>query len=562
MTFCAMAAAAACGGDDDGDDDQATPDAAPPQRKLEIVTPPGDQVGLAAGEAETLRVRYLEDGAPIAGAEVSFVLVVGPGSDPAGSTLSATRAPTGADGVAEVTVTAGATPTMFRVRAEAPAATPVEIFVAVSNAGFVALTVTPRHEGPRPDGDFAGVELRLYPGAPCALLDATAPQPSPLPPRSTALDTEASWPELPAGAAYTLLVWGASAGDTVLADTCIELTAEQAPPGMAVALEPVLTDRPVHLAATGYTVTTQLDLTPVSGPMLGAGIWGQATCPLGGAQLVLDWSIDALDGGDPLDGEIVAPGAAATALAARRARDAQGCATATLPGAGSSLDALVEPALVTETTTPHLADKAAWIVQDQLELVSALVPGASPGVCSHELRLARRTEGNGEIVEDLAASARPIVHVDGVACALGDGPAPALTVAGHGFTLRLGAFLRHVLAVLPAAPGALATELVAAGGGCAALSAAVCVAASLPADCLVAACATALPALDAALAAQLAELDGVGIDLAWSGAATATDVDLDLVAESLAGGLWSATLTSAGGAPTAVTGAFTAEDVE
>src|SRR3972149_3054153 len=89
------------------------PDAAPAMsRELLVLTPPGDQIGLAFGAQAELRVRYVDpDSEPIEGARVDFALV---STTTTGATLSAPSAATDATGIARVNVTAGAAAAPFR----------------------------------------------------------------------------------------------------------------------------------------------------------------------------------------------------------------------------------------------------------------------------------------------------------------------------------------------------------------------------------------------------------------------------------------------------------------
>jgi hypothetical protein len=74
---------------------------------LEVLDPPGQEVGLAYGETVSLRVRFLDaTGAPQAGVDVDFA--ISSGADAAGSTLSAGSDVTDGAGIARVDLVAGA----------------------------------------------------------------------------------------------------------------------------------------------------------------------------------------------------------------------------------------------------------------------------------------------------------------------------------------------------------------------------------------------------------------------------------------------------------------------
>jgi hypothetical protein len=561
-----VALASACG--DSGAPPAGGGDAGPSLRRLEIQVPPGDQLGLAFGESRELDVRYYDvDGQPMAGAEVRFALVVDSGSDPAGAVLSAGSALTDDAGLAVVTVTGGAVAASFRVRADADNATPVYFFVSVADEGFAALHAKIQHAGDRPDAHFVVVQARLYGGdQTCAALDPSAPPDSPFPTRTIVFGDEAVFPQLPANLPYTLLAWGTGAAGQLLASGCVELSGSQVPASALIELELPVVDAAERLAAR-YALVSTLDLGHVRDLLLADRVgWAVSTCPTGAAQLLLDCAIDALDGGDPLDCVVAQPGNTATALTnARGALDGGGCRAATLPGGGMSLDGRVAAALVASQADDRFTARAQLLVDllAGLSLESTLDVAAA----SHRLDAAHvvvaGTPG-ADFRLDLGASARPLVVAHDVSIALGAGAAPPLALDTHGFTLRLGTLLADAFAHFPPQPsdGRYGRELVAgvsgpAGStGCTALSAVACPAASLASTCLSAACTASVATLDGVLARPFVLPNGAGVDLVWSGAASATDADVDLIVESLASGSWSATLTLADGTSVPAGGMF------
>jgi hypothetical protein len=558
--------ASACG--DSGTPPGNGDDAGPSLRRLEIQVPPGDQLGLAFGESRELDVRYFDvDGHPLAGAEVRFALVVDSGSDPAGAVLSAGSASTDNAGLAVVTVTGGAVAASFRVRADADQATPVYFFVSVADEGFAALHAKLQHVGDRPAADFASLEARLYGGdQTCATLDPAAPPDSPFPTRTLAFGDDAVFPQLPANLPYTLLAWGEGSAGQLLASGCVELSGGQVPASATLALELPVVDAAERLAAR-YALVSTLDLGHVRDLLLADRLgWAVSGCPTGAAQLLLDCAIDALDGSDPLDCVVAAPGSAATALTnARGVLDGGGCRAATLAGGGMSLDGRVAAALVASGADDRFAARAQLLVDllAGLSLESTLDVSAA----SHRLDAAHvvvaGTPG-ADFRLDLGASSRPLVVAHDVAIALGAGAAPPLALDTHGFTLRLGTLLVDAFAHFPPQPsdGRYGRDLVAgisgpAGStGCTGLSAVACPPAGLASTCLSAACTASVATLDGVLARPFVLTNGADVDLVWSGAATASDADVDLVVESLAAGAWSATLTLADGTSVAAGGTF------
>jgi hypothetical protein len=94
---------------------------------------------------------------------------------------------------------------------------------------------------------------------------------------------------------------------------------------------------------------------------------------------------------------------------------------------------------------------------------------------------------------------------------------------------------------------------------CAVLSQAVCARAGLDQACLAAACRDGLPALDQALDRPFARLDVDDADLSLAGSAVAVDADHDLIAETLAVGVWSGTLVLDDGESIPISGSFRGE---
>ena len=558
--------AVGCGG---GDTPPVTGgDAGPTQRRLEIQAP-GDLLGLAFGAAAELSVAYFDvDGTPLRAAEVRFSLVADATSDPAGSVLSAGSATTDDSGVAGVTVTGGAVVASFRVRVDADNAPPVFIFVQVTDAGFAALHATITHVGDRPVDDFASLDARLYSGVSCADLGAATPPPdSDFPTRSVAFGDDAVYAQLPANLPYTLYAWGTGANGRRLAAGCVELAGASVRAGATLALELPVVDAAEALAPR-YRLTSTLDLSAVGARVVDATRtgFGAAACPTGAAQLVLDCAIDALDTSDPLDCVVAAPGGSASALlAARGAEDADGCRAPTLAGGGMSLDGRVAAALVASHAGERFATRAT--VLRELFAALALDSTLEVGAATHGLDVARFVVPEGTATIDLRETARPVVVAHDVGIVLGSGAAPLLSLASHAFTLRLGDLLAAAFVQLTPQPadGRLGRDLVAgltgAGGttGCSALSQVVCGPAGLGPGCVTIACTASVSALDSVLAAPFVVTNGADVDLAWSGAATSSDADLDLTIEAFVGGAWSAQLTLADGSPVAASGSFTGQ---
>jgi hypothetical protein len=559
--------AAACGGGG------ASPDAGtlPPPR-LEVLSPPGDQIGVAPGDAVTLRVRLTTAaGEPIAQAPVTFALLgqAGQGGGTGGATLTAAQVATDVDGIAEDNLTTGPVRVDFQVAADAPDAPRALFYVSVSAEGFADARVTPTYTGDRPATDVDRVELRAYRGdVPCAGLDPDAlPAPTLAPRTLPAFGGTASWPGLPAGEAFTVVAQAIHpTSDRAIAFGCASVDASQVAVGpLAVTLG--VGDRPLTLA--DGAVASDLDLSVVAGLEASAGTdrpWQILACPDGGGQLVLDWIVDALAADGALDGQTQGlTGDAAAIEAARGALGTDGCRAATVAGGGASLDALLEASLA---QGPFPAGAArAQLEASRLKLfgdvaLSSTLGPAGPGRFHHAL--AAVTVGSVSI--DLAASARPVVSAE-APWTLDHGE---LTLGGHAFTARLGSALGDGFRDGPLATAGLDGDAAALGQalvgsarhtptleGCAAVDAVVCAPAGLAAGCVAAACPAAAAGLDGALTAWWRALDGDGLDLALVGHATAADTDGDLQVDGVTDGRWDVALTLASGQQVDTNGTWT-----
>ncbi len=544
-----MTAAAACG--DNGP--PAPVEDGGMSATLTILEPPGEQIGLVFGGSAALRVRYLAPGgAPVPGGQVSFAIVADPArsEDSGGASLAATTARADEEGVARVDIVAGSLRTNFRVEANAPGAPPATFYVTVANEGFSALVVTPLHTGDRAEKETDVVEVRLYGSAmSCAALSADAPAPSPYPPRAAeTFGQPVSFTALGATEAYSVLAWGRDHEGHVLGEGCVDLAPQQIRPGATLRLDVVVADRPTALAAS-YELTTSLDMSPVVGELFGPSpAWHAAGCPEGAAQIILDCAIDALDGGDPLDCVVEAPGPDAILLEDTRGvlDPASGCRVLSSPG-DITAEILVKDVLIPSGATtpagvlPYESDRLP-VLLTRIDLISSL--DVQGGAGWHHLGFAVLGASMASIPIDLRASSRPVLDATLAVQLAGT----SVTLGEHAFTLRAGALLREAFVIdgedvhgLTLDPAGLGSQILAAASsqtgatGCAAVSEAACAAASLPADCLTSACLAVVPIIDAALAEPFARLDAPGLDFTLAGTATGEDLDGDLVLDRLIG---------------------------
>jgi hypothetical protein len=578
ITASAALLVAACGGDDAPDADAGTGTSA----ELLILDPPGDSLGLPFRAEATMRVRYQTLAAdPIAGADVTFSFLTGPTEDTGGAALSTTVATTDSSGIATATVTAGGERTNFRVRVTAAAAQPVTFYVTISDAGFTNLIVHARHDGWRSIDDFERVQVRLYrtDNVACGDIDFDEPPESVFPPRTMdAFGDASTFQNLGALEPYTVLAWGELLPDgTRVSAGCVTLGAGQVQPGRRAEIEAVVSDRPLELTDVA-NVSSKLDLSPVADAVRAAGgtrAWDVLRCPAGPGQLAIDCALDAAatTSGDATDcvlDEVAASSALATAVEGARGEvDEVGCRPATM------LDQAVAGAVDAGGSFPTGVELIALLdarelIAGEVELQSRFAE-TSPGAGRHELVTVSYAGGLYDI--DVAATARPIVVQSQIAIAID--AVQGVSVAPHGFTLRLGAAGHDAFAVLGLAPAGLGDRAADLGAavydsiddgtdtGCAALSDMVCSAASQPSGCLLAGCAAAATNLDARLTDWTTALDRTGIDFTLEGTAPVYDFDDDLHIDALGTnelgeptGTWTTTFTLADGTTVGATGTF------
>ena len=553
----------ACGDDlrPPGGDDR------PRQSSLEILDPPGESIGLPFHGQAALRVLYRDpDGDPIAEAPVAFAPVASATESTGGSTISDSIVLTGEDGVAEVTLVAGAEQVNFRVQASALDAAPGLFYVAVSEGGFTDLAAVPEHVGFR--ADLARVEVRLYriEELRCAELDVDAPPASVFPPRGfDGFGQAARFRNVTAGEGFAVVGWAAAEPDGLpLAAGCVELGAEQVRPGRPLSLPLPVSDRPPALPAA-LELVSAFDAAPLVQP---GDVWAVLDCPLGRAQLLIDCALDA----QAPDGALDCAASGTSALvddveALRGPADPAGCRPADLPGGGPSIDAVLDDAIgppwpTGDALAAFLAARRAPL--QAFSLTSRLEGG---GAVHHRLGELSVVTGDAEAYAiDLVASDRAVVRQ--VAPARVDPLAGQLLLEQHGFTLDYGRFARAAFTRLGLEPAGLASradqlgtalvQSVDAGGtaGCPGLSQIVCGAAGRAAACLSASCQTARPALDLLMTAWWRALDSGGFDFTLAGAAALADADADLAIDGLGSGAWTAVLRLASGDPVELTGTF------
>jgi len=149
-----------------------------PGRVLDILDPPGQQLGLKIGQTIALRVRYRLDDASLdvlRDQEVAFSIVTpSKDDDPGDSTISHDADATDDDGVATVDLTAGDEEGLsFGVQASAPGAANVVFDVTVSDRPHVTLDAVLADPLPQPGTRKLGAAL--FSGKTCHDVGETTP---------------------------------------------------------------------------------------------------------------------------------------------------------------------------------------------------------------------------------------------------------------------------------------------------------------------------------------------------------------------------------------------------
>ncbi len=507
----------------------APPDGGPPLA-LDVLTPPGAQIGLHYGSAVDLRVRYHDDdaaAAPIAGGTVRFAIF----DNPEGSTLSRDMVQTDVNGVATVTLTAGQAETQpqFRVVATAVNASQAEFDVSVSKFDFVEIDASLMWS--------TEVTLRalLYDDKSCADLppSATLPPPSRALSKSNATAGTLQFVNL-LSVPYALVGRAEDDNGALVGYGCVDIGAELIPPG-SVSTVPVPLSAAIPSATGSYTLTSTLVPVPTAYATL-VSTWKNFAdgCPYGAAQALLD------------------------AMGVTSHRDppmADGCR----PMSTTSLDEQLQTLLLAPPTAPAnalpaIAGDLAAIVGTATVTSTLTVSAASDTTYAAEHALASAqfaASATQSKTYDLVAFGEPVIDDKDVSFT-DDGM--VATIGAHGFTfgwtsLWLQAFTDLSLTVrVPGLSAPVIPSLVSAivapaahGGkmGCAAVDDLVCNVTTGSGSCaLTTPCASALAPLAATLAAPFAPVSG--IDLTLAGTVMPVDSDGDLVVDMLTGGVWSA----------------------
>jgi hypothetical protein len=531
-------------------------------------------------------------GAPLAGAAVSFAIIDEPMGAAQGATLTEAGAVTDALGKCTAHVSAGLA-TVFRVRATSANAT-AEVAVVVGAGQDGAVEIAPFF--PAPAGAHAAavattIEILLLDNRSCSGIDLRAP---PAPARSPhtvpASGATVGYSFLQTNVSYA--VFGrARDGGGVRALGCTDLPGNVLVVGGSVQVALPLVDAGPNPAGT-YVATSPLPIaTPLPAAASLAATWRDLTdCPLDPAQLLLDCTIDALGPTsvfDPVDciptGVQGADGPVGDALVALRGQFLLGpdgaptsCRGSKTDGNVVSIDAIVQGMFGSPLPQAFIALASAAAdaphLFDDLRLRSTLDVRATRSLTDVDvthtltsLSFTLRPDATTDV--SLVKLGLPVL----TAKASGTVTDDLLTIAPHGFTVRLGQAARAAFGTLSLAQRGLpatAPEVVAAVAalahtddgqlaGCVAIDQVLCPRVAQPAGCLVTACATGLNALAAHLDAAFAAADGTDLDLYLAGSAPLLETRADGLADRLGDlhgnhpGTWSIDLRPRGGRFTA-----------
>jgi hypothetical protein len=504
---------------------------------LEIPDVPGSQIGLHYGQSTALRVAYHTDDAerrPQVGQPVRFSIF----NDPAGSTLSADRAFTDAQGIAQVTLTAGAAEATFRVTASAVNAPDAEFEVAVSKLDFVGLRVELGWDAPSTlkallYNDRGCNKLPPTPGAPPALRSLAKVGPKATLEFINLLSMD-----------YALLARAEDASGRLLAQGCVDVPAALVPAGSDVEV-------PLPLAAVlpslvgSYQLDTRLT---IDSAVAGAATqpWQALTaCPFGLAQAILDATA-----------ELVSPSLQADITAARGAPSGSPACRPSMAAGKSSLDsdlqALLQVSGAPATELPSMVmDLQTLTASAQLDSqLTVAAAGTDLYTGDHALGTLRTGLPSPAPALDASAFGLPIVDVKDVPISYQDGK---VLIGAHGFTLHLpalwqAAFVEGVIAprfpalMPPSTRGWLGASVGAvmhgSMTGCMGIEDLICTKTTAPACAgnIAPACVTALDHVTAQLEAGFRVPSG--IDFTLSGDCQAADSDGNLQLDTLTAGSW------------------------
>lgn len=546
---------------------------------LEIVPPPGQDIGLRPGGEVLLRVRYVDEGhLPIAGGRVRFSLL----GETGGATLNAPYATSGADGLVEMGLKAGFDEAVFHVAVNADGAGTIRYAVAVSNAGFGALAVGVENLGTRDASEFGQVAMYLYLDGVCGELDPLDLGSAHKERSIAALDETALFEFLPLDASYAVGGVGLDADGAPISWGCIDIVEGQLKEGLV--LHARLPLRDLYASPVGhYLVETELAMSVLDSDTLSDGVdrWVDlGDCPNDPAEAVVDCVVAALENPttppEDLDCSVSGTSGLALEVSDRRGVVAGGCRSDEDEQQQLSVEKLLMTAMVGLPEVAQLQSLASSGVAPlefvELHSVMELLRLEAPDTFSltHTMYAVRFPITPVEVFVDLDQMLLPVIEVSAVPVTREAGHPATLAIGDHEMTIRmprmlLKAFVEGYLGGQPGASVLEAFQAVLARieppawypagdplEACPLLDAYICHAVNHNSGCLLADCQTALAAMALQLERGLRDAESDTSDLRFGGGlGPLEDQDGDLEAESIgtlsAPGVWDVTLRFEGG---------------
>lgn len=507
-------------------------------------------------------------------------------SEARGATLSSDRGVTDLQGRVSVLVIAGP-PSQFVLRASSEMASEVAVGVFVDPVNHARLEVVPQVLPDTMPTPVAVIKINLLPDVFCATTPVHRPMPTVYQEKQLAPGESVGYDSVSTKSNHALIGHAVDATGVLLLSGCVDL------PGATLreegTMRVVLPLRPTRPSPVGgFSAVSRFQLDEETKPVASIGqAWQElVACERDPGRLWLDCTVDALKPAtaeDPLD---CIPSAADEAafdgrLSARRGlpkRDeANPDGRCREDKDGADRAALeVQVAAMFTSQNPTLRTNLEAIAKDARNLLANLrlrsnltiTPTSVPDTyqVDHALVAIELGPTDDPVTVTLRDLGLPVGRARFVP-ALGRGR--ELSIAQHGFTLRLGSaarlgFERNSLGKrgYPQSASAFVTSIFAGASyqdrgvqsqGCLALAALVCPLVGAPEGCIVQACQDGIVGLGAGLEQAFAPLDGDDLDFFLQGSAPLIERNDDGLADALGWlipvaypGVWSATVRAQG----------------
>jgi hypothetical protein len=553
------------------DDKPGTPLPPPTPFAIEFVDIGGDETHVKPNESRQVLFALRDAaGQPLPGRTMQLLIVDG-AKAAAGATLSIDRGVTDAAGQVPVQIIGGQ-PTNFTIRASAQGAPDRDLKVRVTAQDSGPVAVLPDLVG---NNAFLGinvatVKVALFENLGCSAVKRGDLADAAIPTRMTTLGKPVFY-SVSAVGGHAIFAQGLDAAGLLVVEGCVDLSGQSVLAETMISL--VLPLLPIEPSAVGrYSAVSQFRFPAEPAPILQPlgdlrAAWHELdACDLDPGRLWLDCTVDALgpvDPNDPTDPLDCKPSAADEAVFDGRLTARRGLPVPTskdarcrqdLDGAGhASLEKQIaamfaaSPKVVTDMRS-IAAEGTKLLETFRIHSTIAVSATSQPDrlQIDHGLDLLEVGIGGDTALVNLPGLGAPSPSARFIAA---DVSRTDLTIARHGFTLRLGsaariAFLGSAL-VKRGYPDDPAKYVAAALGaasyfdrgttyrGCPALSALVCPLVGGADGCVVAACEKGMAALGRNLGKGFAALDGDDLDFFLEGSAPLLDRDGDGVAEGI-----------------------------